>query len=55
MFNQPLSFDTSDVTDMANMFFVRSAPAPPPLSMQALACTRLVMLSLPPCLQAARF
>ena len=26
-FNQPLSFDTSSVTTMQNMFYVRSAPA----------------------------
>ena len=26
-FNQPLSFDTSSVTDMHNMFYVRSARA----------------------------
>ena len=54
-FNQPLSFDTSNVTDMSGMFDVRSAPAPPPPLIQSLACTRLVLLSLPPCLQAARF
>ena len=29
-FNQPLSFDTSSVTDMSDMFYVRSAPAPQP-------------------------
>ena len=28
-FNQPLSFDTSSVTDMSYMFFVRSARALP--------------------------
>jgi hypothetical protein len=26
-FNQPLSFDTSEVTGMGNMFYVRSARA----------------------------
>ena len=26
-FNQPLTFDTSSVTNMENMFYVRSAPA----------------------------
>ena len=29
-FNQPLSFDTSSVTDMGNMFYVRSYPCPAP-------------------------
>eukprot|EP00964_Phaeocystis_antarctica_P034498 scaffold19637_cov48-Phaeocystis_antarctica.AAC.1 len=29
-FNQPLSFDTSSVTDMLNMFTVRSSPCPAP-------------------------
>ena len=29
-FNQPLSFNTSSVTDMAYMFFVRSSPSPAP-------------------------
>ena len=29
-FNQPLSFDTSSVTTMDNMFYVRSARALPP-------------------------
>ena len=29
-FNQPLSFDTSSVTDMDRMFYVRSEPALPP-------------------------
>ena len=27
-FNQPLSFDTSSVTDMLGMFYVRSSPCP---------------------------
>ena len=31
-FNQPLSFDTSSVTDMSYMFIVRSARALPPVS-----------------------
>ena len=31
-FNQPLSFDTSSVTDMTSMFWVRSARASPPMS-----------------------
>ena len=26
MFNQPLSFDTSSVTDMGSIFYVRSSP-----------------------------
>ena len=46
-FNQPLSFDTSSVTDMYRMFFVRSAHAlatpastqPGPLAVHA-ACAR---------------
>jgi len=29
-FNQPLSFDTSSVTTMSGMFYVRSAHAPKP-------------------------
>ena len=29
-FNQPLSFDTSSVTDMFQMFWVRSSPCPAP-------------------------
>jgi hypothetical protein len=29
-FNQPLSFDTSKVTNMYHMFYVRSARALPP-------------------------
>ena len=29
-FNQPLSFDTSSVTDMHGMFEVRSSPCPAP-------------------------
>ena len=47
MFDQPLSFNTSSVTSMSGMFQVRSAPAPPPLPMQALACTLLVLLRRP--------
>ena len=54
-FNQPLSFDTSSVTDMNGMFQVRSAPAPPPLPIQALACTLPPQALAPPCLHAARF
>ena len=46
-FNQLLSFDTSSVTDMSYMFTVRSAQAPPPLPIQALACTRLAPLRRP--------
>jgi hypothetical protein len=30
VFNKPLSFDTSKVTDMTHMFYVRSARALPP-------------------------
>ena len=30
MFNQPLSFDTSSVTNMRVMFYVRSTPCPAP-------------------------
>ena len=40
-FNQPLSFDTSEVTSMGAMFSVRSAPALRPISGQALPCTHL--------------
>ena len=39
-FNQPLSFDTSKVTDMAYMFYVRSARALAPNSLES---------GLPPC------
>ena len=46
-FNQPLRFDTSSVTDMSGMFWVRSAPARPPLPVLALACTLLVLLRHP--------
>ena len=46
-FNQPLSFDTSSVTSMDGMFMVRSAPAPPPLPIQALTCVRLAPLRRP--------
>ena len=44
-FNQPLSFDTSSVTDMSHMFGVRSAHALPPIPSRALACT---LHALPP-------
>ena len=40
-FNQPLSFDTSEVTSMGAMFSVRSAPALRPISGRALPCTHL--------------
>ena len=39
VFNQPLSFDTSSVTDMSHMFGVRSAHALSPIPSRALACT----------------
>ena len=40
-FNQPLSFDTSSVTDMTSMFYVRSARAlPPSLQSEPSPCTR---------------
>ena len=40
-FNQPLSFDTFSVTDMASMFYVRSARAlPPSLQSEPSPCTR---------------
>ena len=39
-FNQPLSFDTSSVTAMNYMFYVRSCPALP--SPPQVACTALV-------------
>ena len=39
-FNQPLSFDTSSVTNMDYMFWVRSSPCPTPnLHSRALSCT----------------
>ena len=39
-FNQPLSFDTSSVTTMAYMFYVRSSPCPAPnLQSSPLPCT----------------
>ena len=38
-FNQPLSFDTSSVTNMESMFEVRSTPALFPICSQALHCT----------------
>ena len=38
MFNQPLSFDTSSVTDMKQMFWVRTIA---PTSSRALACMPL--------------
>eukprot|EP00964_Phaeocystis_antarctica_P032960 scaffold18676_cov52-Phaeocystis_antarctica.AAC.3 len=41
-FNQPLSFDTSSVTNMDGMFWVRSSPCPAPnLQSRALPCTLL--------------
>ena len=40
MFNQPLNLDTSSVTDMTAMFYVRSARALPPIRNRVLACTR---------------
>ena len=45
-FNQPLSFDTSKVTDMGGMFNVRSARAlPPPALNQAIPRTPLALPS----------
>eukprot|EP00964_Phaeocystis_antarctica_P068690 scaffold41628_cov49-Phaeocystis_antarctica.AAC.2 len=51
-FNQPLSFDTSSVTTMKYMFYVRSCPCPapnlqtsPPLRP---ACTVIEPSALPP-------
>ena len=38
-FNQPLSFDTSSVTDMGYMFMVCPWPALPPICSRALPCT----------------
>jgi len=41
-FNQPLSFDTSSVTDISEMFTVRAARAsspPPPCPIESSACT----------------
>ena len=47
-FNADISgWSTSSVKNMKNMFNVRSAPAPPLLPMQALACTRLAPLRRP--------
>jgi hypothetical protein len=43
-FNQPLSFDTSSVTDMSFMFLVRSARALGPQALSRAPC----MPSLPP-------
>eukprot|EP00964_Phaeocystis_antarctica_P109345 scaffold73835_cov49-Phaeocystis_antarctica.AAC.1 len=47
-FNQPLSFDTSSVTTMAYMFYVRSSPCPapnlqshPPHPARCFSCCRL--------------
>ena len=42
-FNQPLSFDTSSVTDMQGMFEVRSSPCPAllPICSRALSCAML--------------
>ena len=50
-FNQPLSFDTSSVTNMDSMFCVRSSPCPAPICSRALSCTLLaaaVARRLPP-------
>jgi len=44
-FNQPLSFDTSKVTDMSYMFQVRSARALAPNSLES---------GLPPCMRRRR-
>jgi len=43
-FNQPLSFDSSNVTDMRNMFYVRSARALGPQALSQAPC----MPTLPP-------
>ena len=40
-FNQPLNFNTSSVTDMKNMFAVRSARALPLIPSRVLACALL--------------
>ena len=57
-FNQPLSFDTSKVTDMGIMFYVRFARASPLTPSRTFACTFLAPPSLhallPPGLHAAR-
>ena len=42
-FNQPLSFDTSEVTDMNAMFMVRSTQALRPIYTRALPCTLLAL------------
>ena len=49
VFNQPLSFDTSSVTSMDSMFYVRSAPA---LPSRALVRPSLCATLAPPPLQA---
>ena len=49
VFNQPLSFDTSSVTDMSGMFYVRSSPrALPPICSRALSCTLCLHRGRPP-------
>ena len=57
-FNQPLNFDTSSVTNMFGMFYVRSSPCPTCPDMQSspplhAACTAVARHLPPPCLQLA--
>eukprot|EP00964_Phaeocystis_antarctica_P117934 scaffold81772_cov49-Phaeocystis_antarctica.AAC.7 len=47
-FNQPLSFDTSSVTSMYYMFYVRSSPCPGPQSAVEPSPTRCVHRGRPP-------
>ena len=50
VFNQPLSFDTSSVTDMRGMFYVRSSPRALPPDLQSGPPLHAVYLqSSPPC------
>eukprot|EP00964_Phaeocystis_antarctica_P074401 scaffold45742_cov55-Phaeocystis_antarctica.AAC.5 len=47
-FNQPLSFDTSSVTNMAGIFYVRSSPCPVPISAVEPSPARCVHRGHPP-------
>ena len=52
-FNQPLSFDTSSVTDMRAMFEVRSSPCPAP-NLQSSTLLHAACRICPPCDSAGR-
>ena len=60
MFNQPLDFDTSRVTDMYGMFYVRSARAPWQSTLRShstslhAACAATTAHALPACPVPAR-